>query len=131
MYIPDGVLTTACVPGCPSRITWWYDQGEPLARDHPGTDDEVWPAGGCSDDHRMALAYDQTYASWEATIWGQLAQYGRLCDLGYRLWISSLQYLAGPGQTVTLDNDVDGHLTRRRFRVPSRNSWEHDDDLPY
>lgn len=126
MPVSDGVLTTACISGCPNRISWEYDQGEHPTRDHPGTDDEVWPASGCTDEHRWAITVPD-YASRYHDVWQQLAQHDRLEAAAFRLWIASLQHIAGRGATVTLDNDIDGKLTRRRFRVPSRTPWEHDD----
>ena len=128
MRIPDGVLTTRCIPGCPSRISWEYDEGEPRTWDYPGTDDEVWPATGCSDAHLLLLC-TPAYASLESHIWYLLEEYLRLLDESEdRKW-SSLRHLVGIRGLVCLG--VFPSLTGPRrivIQVPDPADF---DDLPW
>ena len=128
MYIPDGVLTTGCIPGCSSRVIWEYDQGEPMTRDHPGTNDAIWPAMGCNEDHLIALTYSPAYDSITSTVWYQLSQYDRLLASSYASYLSSLCYLVGVGATVTLGirTSLSGPVTIS-FRVPDPNADDLDD----
>ena len=128
-FFPDWTIVTACIPGCSSRISWEYDDGEPMTRDYPGYPPEVYAVLGCSPEHLIR-------ASDEATLvhdaWQRVQDYDRWVGASHLSWISSLQYIAGPGSLVTLDNRPGlGHWPRRQIRVPVRPVWEHDDDDDY
>jgi hypothetical protein len=131
MYIPDGVLTTGCVRGCSSRITWEYEQGEPMTRDHPGTDDEVWPAMGCNEDHLIALTYSPEYDSVTSTVWYQVGHYHRMLDAAHARYLASLRHLAGVGGTVILGTrrSLSGPVTIT-YLVPDPNA-DNLDDYPF
>ena len=127
MYVPDGVLTTPCVPGCRSRISWEYDSGEPMTREFPGLPEEIWPATGCTEAHLTEL-FTVTSAAREHDVWQQLSAYDRLIETSHALYQSSLRHLVGIGGLVYLGTrpSLSGPV-RLSFRVPDPN----DDDLPF
>src|SRR5678816_1222424 len=58
MIVPTSALITPCIPGCPSRIEWEYDSGEPQTRDYPGCPSTFIPVIGCSEVHLERLGTD-------------------------------------------------------------------------
>ncbi len=133
-FFPDWVIVTRCVPGCRSRVSWDYDDGEPTTRDYPGYPPTIWAASGCFFEHLDALMEHPEHASIRHDAWQRVADYDRLIGQAHLSAISSLQYIAGPGELVTLDHTPRlGGRPRRQIRVPVRPVWDHHDDdaLPF
>src|SRR5262245_42953194 len=135
MYIADGILTTACVPDCNSRITWEYDAGEPRSWEHPGTPEEIWPATGCVYAEHLLAITPEDFPSRYHEVWQQLATYLRLLDSSHALWLSSLHHLVGPHGYVNVGGYRDG-LAHRGVTVPALGPWQRSDgpdldELPF
>jgi hypothetical protein len=130
-FFPDNAIVTACIPGCPNRVSWDYDDGEPQTWEHPGYPAEIFPAMGCRREHLFALGMPYDYPAQHHDAWQRVHDFERLQGTGHMLWITSLQHIAGPGNTVTLDNFT--WIGRRRFRIPMAPVWDQDDDdlLPF